>query len=60
MEKIETFAEIIEYVTRSKKRKHFVGGLLMSAAFFFAGLAITTFTLSLDEEEEKEENYNVY
>ncbi len=53
MDHVETFVEIIEYITQSSKRKHFAGGLLLSAAFFFAGLAITTLTMTLDKEEEE-------
>ena len=55
MEKIEMLLDLMEYVTKSRKRKHFVGGLLLSAAFFFAGIAVTTMTISLEDNEQDQE-----
>ena len=54
MEKIEMLLDLMEYVTKSRKRKHFVGGLLLSAAFFFAGIALTTMTISLEDDNQEE------
>lgn len=54
MDKIEMLLDLMEYVTKSRKRNHFVGGLLLSAAFFFAGIAVTTMTISLEDEDQEE------
>lgn len=49
---IEALIEILDYTLNSKRKRHIVGGILLSTSVLFAGLAITTMTL----REEKENN----
>lgn len=37
----------------TKRKRHILGGLLLSASFLFCGLAITIFTINESEEDEK-------
>lgn len=53
MDRIESFMELIDYITSSTKRKHIVGGLLLSISFFFAGIATTMMTMRDKEKEEE-------
>ena len=50
MDRLEEFLSMLEYSLNSKKKRHLVGGILMSASLFFGGLAITIITLKYEEE----------
>lgn len=54
MEGIIDILEGLGYVLNSKKKRHLVGGALISVSFLFGGLALTVMTIS-DEEEDREE-----
>lgn len=47
------FIDVIEDILSTRKRRHIVGGVLISASLFFGGLAITAMTTKEDEEGEK-------
>lgn len=51
--------DTIDSTLNSSRRRHIAGGLLLSVAFLFAGLAITVVTIkddfALDYEDEVEE-----
>ena len=50
MEKIKRFVSTIEHVLSTKKKRHIIGGVLLSASIFFGGLAITVLTTKIEEE----------
>ena len=50
MESLEIFISMLEDTLDSKRRRHIVGGILISVSLLFGGLAITTLTM---KEEEK-------
>lgn len=35
----------------TKRKRHLVGGILLSVSFLFAGLAVTVFTIGNDDED---------
>ena len=39
----------------SRRKRHITGGILLSAALLFGGLAITVVTIQTDEEEYEDE-----
>lgn len=41
----------IDYLLDTKRKRHLTGGLLISLAFLFAGLAVTVATLKEEEHE---------
>ena len=41
----------LDYALDSKRKRHLVGGILLSASLLFGGLALTSFTLKEDDEE---------
>lgn len=41
----------LEYLLNNRKKRHIIGGVLLSASLMFAGLAITVVTLKLDKEK---------
>lgn len=49
---IESLMSVLDYVLSSPKKRHIVGGVLLSASLMFAGLAITTMTISEEKYEQ--------
>ena len=54
MEKWEENLSILDDILRSKKRRHITGGILVSIALFFGGLAVTVITIKDNNESEDE------
>mgnify|MGYP004434614065 CR=1 FL=1 len=54
MEKWEENLSILDDILRSNKRRHITGGILISIALFFGGLAVTVITIKDDNESEDE------
>lgn len=50
MERIKRFVLTIEHLINTKRKKHIVGGLLLSLSIFLAGLALTVMTTKIEEE----------
>jgi hypothetical protein len=47
----------LEYILSNKKKRHIMGGILLSASLLFAGLAFTIITLKQEEEDDVGEQY---
>ena len=52
MERIEDFLSILDYTLNTKKKKHVVGGILMSVSLLFGGLAVTVISLKMEDEDD--------
>lgn len=50
MEFLDDFISTINAILDSKRKRHITGGILLSAALLFGGLAITVVTITSDEE----------
>ncbi len=50
---IEQTVSVIDYILESSNRRHVVGGVLLSASFLFAGLAITVMTMTEDSKKRR-------
>ena len=50
MEFLDDFISTIDAILVSKRKRHITGGILLSAALLFGGLAITVVTITSDEE----------
>ena len=46
--------DIFDNVLDTKRKRHAVGGILMSVSLFFGGLAITIITIDREEKSEYE------
>ena len=57
MEGFANFVSMMDYVLDTKRKRHITGGLLLSAALLFAGLAITVISIK-DEEIVEAEDLN--
>lgn len=49
MENFEAIVEVLECTLDSKRKRHIVGGILLSVSLLFGGLALTTMTLKTEE-----------
>lgn len=47
---VETLLDLIDFMTDTPRKRHIVGGVLMSFALLFTGLAITVLTLNKKEQ----------
>ena len=54
MEKFDEIISILDFTLNSKKKRHIVGGILLSVSFMFAGFALTAMTLRFEEDEGNE------
>ena len=50
MDRFEGVLSLLDYALDTRRKRHIVGGILMSVSLFFGGLSFTVVTL-------KEENY---
>ena len=55
MQSLESIVAVLDYMTNTSRKKHIVGGILLSASLLFGGLAFTVMTMKI--EEEARENY---
>ena len=54
MGQLEILLEVFDEALNTKRKRHIVGGILMSVSLFFGGLAITVITI---DKEGKKSNY---
>lgn len=54
MDELEHFIAGLDYVLDTKRKRHIMGGILLSASMLFGGLALTVMTIKVDEEESDE------
>ncbi|NCE64135.1 histidine kinase [Pseudoflavonifractor sp. 524-17] len=54
MESFANLVSMIDYVLDTRRKRHITGGLLLSAAMLFGGLAITVMSIK-DEESTYDE-----
>lgn len=49
---LENLITAIDYTLNIRRKRHIVGGILLSVSFLFGGLAFTALTIRKDEEDE--------
>jgi hypothetical protein len=52
MEGLDNIIAMIDYMLNTKRKRHIVGGILISMSAIFGGLAITAMTIKQEDEEE--------
>lgn len=60
MNRLEGVIASLEYLLSNKKKRHIVGGILMSASLLFAGLAFTVITLKTEAKEDERSDNEQY
>jgi hypothetical protein len=54
MDGLENVISVLDYVLDTKRKRHIMGGILLSVSFLFGGLAITAMTIRNEEEEDEQ------
>lgn len=53
MDGLEALIYALDCVMDTKRKRHIIGGILLSASLLFGGLSVTVFTISNEDEEER-------
>lgn len=53
MNRLEGVLASLDYLLGNKRKRHIIGGVLMSTSLLFAGLAVTVMTLKVEKENEE-------
>ena len=56
MNRLEGVIATLGYLMSTKRKRHIMGGLMMSASLLFACLAFTVITLKPEDVEEENDN----
>lgn len=54
MDTIETLISMLDFTLDTQRRRHIVGGILLSISMLFGGLALTTMTLKSEEKNDEQ------
>lgn len=57
MIRLENIMASLDYLLSTKRKRHIIGGILMSTSLLFGGLAFTVITLKTEEKENDNEQY---
>ena len=55
MERAKRFIATIEHLVSTKKKRHIVGGILLSTSIFLGGLALTVMSTKIEEIIDEQE-----
>ena len=44
---------VLDYILSSRRKRHIVGGILLSASMLFGGLALTVMTIKNEGEDDE-------
>ena len=53
MDRFETLISVLDYTLNTKRKRHIVGGILLSVSLLFGGLAITAVTAKTEDNNEE-------
>ena len=53
MERLEDLLSVLEYTLNTKRKRHIVGGILISFSLLFGGLSITVLTIRKEERDHE-------
>lgn len=53
MDRLEAVLSMLDYSLDTKRKRHITGGVLMSVALLFGGLAFTVMSLKTEEIEDE-------
>ncbi len=52
MESFENIISMLDFTLNTQRKRHIVGGLLLSVSLLFGGLALTAMTLKMEDNDE--------
>ena len=57
MDRAKRIIATLEHLVSSKKKRHIVGGILLSTSIFLGGLALTVMSTRVEESIDETEDY---
>lgn len=57
MERAKRLISTLEHLVSTEKKRHIVGGILLSASIFLGGLALTVMSTNVEENIDEPEDY---
>ena len=57
MDHAKRFIATLEHLVSTKKKRHIVGGILLSASIFLGGLALTVMSTKVEENNDDEQEF---
>lgn len=58
MHRLEAIITLLEYSLDTKRKRHLVGGILMSVSLLFGGLSVTIMTLRTEDVNDDQKRIN--
>ncbi len=55
MDRMKKIITTLEHLVSSKKKRHIVGGVLLSTSLFLGGLALTVMSAKFEENDDESE-----
>lgn len=52
MEGLDNIIAMIDYMLNTRRKRHIIGGILISMSALFGGLAITAITIKSEDDDE--------
>lgn len=53
MEELENIVSVLDFTLDTKRKRHIVGGILLSISMLFGGLALTAMTLKTEDDNNE-------
>jgi hypothetical protein len=57
MDRAKRIIATLEHLISTRKKRHLVGGVLLSASLFLGGLALTVMSTKIEEIIDEDEDY---
>lgn len=57
MDRLERIVSTLSYLMGNKRKRHIVGGIMLSVSLLFGGLALTVITIKNEEQENDEQDF---
>lgn len=53
MEELKNIVSVLDFTLDTKRKRHIVGGILLSISMLFGGLALTAMTLKTEDDSNE-------
>lgn len=57
MDRLEHVVSTLNYLLENKRKRHIVGGIMLSVSLLFGGLALTVMTIKNEENDYDEQDF---
>ena len=57
MDRVKRIIITLEHLVSTKKKRHIVGGILLSTSIFLGGLALTVMSTKIEENIDEDETF---